>query len=170
MMRSPAGAASITGGQDSGNKPNGKLTAGTAGKRNKTYGTMEEIPKAELEQLLRLAETVIVWTGQGTLKPESAGLKHLLAARQEYRKTWIDTFAKVRPLLAGDLGGCICPCTKDGIQVLDDCMYHYGAGLQPDNHRIPWNCPTFYDGCNCEPEICPLCGGQDVHKPECREA
>ena len=34
-----------------------------------------------------------------------------------------------------------------------DCDYHNVAKAQPLNHRIPWNCPTFYDGCNCRDTI-----------------
>lgn len=42
-----------------------------------------------------------------------------------------------------------------------DCGYHRTAAEHPDDHSIPWNCPTFFDGCNCdhscdEPD-CPYC-------------
>ena len=31
-----------------------------------------------------------------------------------------------------------------------ECPYHQLAAKYPHDHRIPWNCPTFYDGCNCD--------------------
>lgn len=40
-----------------------------------------------------------------------------------------------------------------------ECEYHGRAAAEPWNHAIPWNCPTFYDGCNCE-------GGPFYRKPE----
>lgn len=30
------------------------------------------------------------------------------------------------------------------------CDYHAYAAQHPDDHRSPWNCPTYWDGCNCE--------------------
>lgn len=30
-----------------------------------------------------------------------------------------------------------------------DCGYHNAAAAQPWNHSIPWNCPDYWDGCNC---------------------
>jgi hypothetical protein len=30
-----------------------------------------------------------------------------------------------------------------------DCEYHRAAATEPWNHAVPWNCPTFWDGCNC---------------------
>lgn len=38
------------------------------------------------------------------------------------------------------------------------CEYHQAAAAEPWNHRIPWNCPTYWDGCNCE-------GGPFYDKP-----
>lgn len=29
------------------------------------------------------------------------------------------------------------------------CAYHAQAAEQPLNHRVPWNCPSYWDGCNC---------------------
>jgi hypothetical protein len=52
---------------------------------------------------------------------------------------------------------CICPTPArlpDGTfdwQIRDECPYHSYAAAHPDDHQIPWNCPTFYDGCNCAP-------------------
>ena len=98
------------------------------------------------DDLLALAHDVVVWTGQDTLRTGAAGLKHLLAARQRYLKARVDHFASVRPLTIRDSNGCTCnPHQPD----VDACLYHYAARLQPWNHRIPWNCPSYYDGCNC---------------------
>ena len=33
------------------------------------------------------------------------------------------------------------------------CEYHQAAAAEPFNHRIPWNCPTYWDGCNCKTEF-----------------
>lgn len=52
---------------------------------------------------------------------------------------------------------CICPKprvrTNDGSYVwkIDPkCPYHALAAEFPDDHSIPWNCPTYWDGCNCD--------------------
>jgi hypothetical protein len=109
---------------------------------------MTDLDTAALNDLLRKAHAVVTWTGQDTLNRKAAGYKHLAAARHEYLRARVDAYATVRPLTIGDCGGCTCqPYGPD----CDSCLYHYAARLQPDNHRIPWNCPTFYDGCNCEP-------------------
>lgn len=34
-------------------------------------------------------------------------------------------------------------------KISPECPYHAYAAANPDSHAIPWNCPTFYDGCNC---------------------
>lgn len=61
-------------------------------------------------------------------------------------------------------GGCICVIaggqpygydfdseTKEVIwRINPNCEYHQQASEQPWNHRIPWNCPTYWDGCNCD--------------------
>jgi hypothetical protein len=105
----------------------------------------------ELEKLLGLAHQVVTWTTQDTLKSVSAGRGHLIEARQAYYKARIELWAAHGiPLGAGQTGGCTCGFGRDHV-VRDDCMYHLAARLQPWNHRIPWNCPTYYDGCNCEP-------------------
>ena len=100
----------------------------------------------ELECLLSLAHAVVTWTTQDTLRPDAAGTPALTAARQAYYRARLVTYARVRELTIADTGGCTCGiCTA----VDPDCMYHYAAELQPGNHKIPWNCPTYYDGCNC---------------------
>ena len=71
-----------------------------------------------------------------------------------------------KPLTLSDVGGCTCQRFDAEAgkhtygSVLDRhrrsvrrrlaCRYHQGAAQQPWNHRIPWNCPTYWDGCNCE--------------------
>ena len=116
---------------------------------------MSELSNDELQDLLGLAHVVVTWTGQDTLRRDAAGYPHLVEARQAYLKARIEAFARIRPLLSTrDTGGCTC----GGREVKATCMYHYGASLQPWNHRIPWNCPSFYDGCNCE-------GGPFYSKP-----
>jgi hypothetical protein len=101
-----------------------------------------------LEELLAKAHEVVVWTDQDTIRPDAAGAQHLYKARQEYLHARVDYYASQRPLTSDDSGGCTC---KNPHQPNPNrCLYHYAAQLQPDNHRIPWNCPTYYDGCNCE--------------------
>ena len=52
--------------------------------------------------------------------------------------------------------GCICPSpgkNPDGSwdwKIDENCNYHATAARYPDNHGIPWNCHTYYDGCNCK--------------------
>ena len=106
----------------------------------------EELSAETTRQLLDLAHQVVIWTGQATLNSSAAGYPSLVAARRKYYRALIEETAKVRPLGVQDLSGCI--CRDEGIS--PDCLYHYAASLQPDNHRIPWNCPTYYDGCTCQ--------------------
>ncbi|MFA7267040.1 MAG: hypothetical protein WC054_12075 [Candidatus Nanopelagicales bacterium] len=55
--------------------------------------------------------------------------------------------------------GCICPRPEplpDGTfawEISDTCEYHATAAKYPMHHGIPWNCPTYYDGCNCDGTI-----------------
>jgi len=52
--------------------------------------------------------------------------------------------------------GCVCPSpdrNPDGSwdwKINENCNYHAVAARYPHNHAIPWNCPTYYDGCNCK--------------------
>jgi hypothetical protein len=58
-----------------------------------------------------------------------------------------------RPLTVRDTGGCRCNGEGYDFHVgrfNPDCTYHNAAFAQPWNHQIPWNCPTYRDGCNCE--------------------
>lgn len=110
--------------------------------------TDETLSVTELEHLLRLAHQVVVWTGQDTIRREAAGTRALTSARASYLKSLIDI--KVShgiQLTTSETGGCTCdPHHPDPVK----CLYHYAAAAQPGNHRIPWNCPTYYDGCNCD--------------------
>ena len=54
-------------------------------------------------------------------------------------------------------GGCTCrsfrvaPDSQGAHRPIDpDCGYHALAAKYPDDHSIPWNCPNFWDGCNCK--------------------
>lgn len=54
--------------------------------------------------------------------------------------------------------GCKCKSTRndDGTftwNLRTDCKYHTQAARYPSDHTIPWNCPTFWDGCNCKARI-----------------
>lgn len=104
---------------------------------------MNELDRETLERLLNLAHAVVIGTTQDTLRSDAAYHRTLIRARERYYKARVAAIAKIRPLTVMDLGD----------------SYHYGAELQPWNHRIPWNCPSYYDGCNCE-------GGPHYNKPE----
>lgn len=89
----------------------------------------------DLNELLGLAHDAISWARQcweGIAK--TAGGKHWPAKEAAYYKARIAYLAPRQALSIRDLGP----------------FYREGAELQPWNHRIPWNCPTYYDGCNCE--------------------
>lgn len=108
--------------------------------------------------LLELAHRVIIGTTQDTLKKDSAYMPHLLKARDAYLKARADALAPVQAM--------------SPLDVLD--LYKYGAGLQPWNHQFPWNCPSYYDGCNCEggpyydrPETSSLLCGQSARGMPC---
>lgn len=114
--------------------------------------------KKELERLLNLAHTTVSWADQCYANgiKLAAGGKHYPPKRDAYMRARVEYYAKRRPLSVIDTGGCSCQClgkNPDGVYVWDNdpnCMYHRAAELQPWNHRIAWNCPTYYDGCNCE--------------------
>ena len=107
-----------------------------------------ELDASTLASLLAKAHLVVTWTGQDTIRRDAAGAPHLTAARQDYLRARLDAYAAIRPLTISDTQGCTCdPHRPDP----GTCMYHYGASLQPGNHRIPCNCPAYYDGCGCPP-------------------
>ena len=68
-----------------------------------------------------------------------------------------------KPLTLSEVDGCIC-VIKDGDpygytdngdgtytwRINPECGYHQAAAAQSWNHRTPWNCPTYWDGCNCD--------------------
>jgi hypothetical protein len=115
---------------------------------------MDGFSSEELRELLSIADVVVSWTTQDTLKQSSAGMQHLVDARQKYYKRLIEIAdLHGEPVTVSMTGGCTCRWTKAvhrAVDISPDCMYHYAARLQPWNHRIPWNCPTYHDGCNCE--------------------
>ena len=112
---------------------------------------MDEFTGEEVMQLLELADAVVLWTTQDTLKNKSAGYANLVTARQQYFKTRLDMLAAHgHQITIAQTGGCTCGWGGGDHKINPGCMYHYAAQLQPGNHRIPWNCPTYYDGCNCE--------------------
>lgn len=47
--------------------------------------------------------------------------------------------------------GCTCSSgwTKDEHPIREDCLYHWLAAKFPLDHSIPWNCGSYWDGCNC---------------------
>lgn len=108
------------------------------------------LDSATLEKLLHLAHVVVTWTTQDTLRQNAAGYRHLVEARQDYLKARVEATARTRPLTTRDTLSCTCSPAVCKAGPRPDCMYHYGASLQPWNHRIPWNCPTYWDGCNCD--------------------
>jgi hypothetical protein len=57
----------------------------------------------------------------------------------------MDVEVPEEPATVSMLGGCICP----GTDISPGCSYHQWAARQPWNHLIPWNCPTYWDGCHC---------------------
>lgn len=77
------------------------------------------------------------------------------------RVRWWEDFANrgtERDDVHGPKHGCVCDCEKgeDGKNkwtINPRCEYHATAAKYPSNHSIPWNCPTFYDGCNCNQEF-----------------
>jgi hypothetical protein len=62
----------------------------------------------------------------------------------------------VHPPRSEVIHGCTCqkfnPDTQKheyDLGVDSKCDYHRYAALHPEDHRSPWNCPTYWDGCNC---------------------
>lgn len=111
--------------------------------RGDQYLAQLQDKNSKMESLLDLAHNVITWADQcweGIEK--TAGGKHYKPKQKAYFKARIDLYAPLRPLNPNDLGP----------------FYYEGAAKQPWNHRIPWNCKTYHDGCNCE-------GGPFYDKP-----
>jgi len=57
---------------------------------------------------------------------------------------------------------CICPSPRldpeDGSEweISPSCPYHAAAAERSFDHSIPWNCPTYWDGCNCKATLAEL--------------
>lgn len=55
--------------------------------------------------------------------------------------------------------GCLCDMpvkNEDGTydwHINPDCAYHKRAAEHPDDHSMPWNCPTYWAGCHCQSEV-----------------
>ena len=93
-------------------------------------------PPITQDDLLALARNAIAWADQcweGIEK--AAGGKHYRPKADAFWKAWVEYWGARRPLTTADT---------------DASTYKMAAALQPWNHRIPWNCPNFWDGCNCE--------------------
>jgi hypothetical protein len=100
-----------------------------------------------LASLLEMAHLVVTWTTQDTLREDAAAAPWLIKARQEYLLKRAKILADIKVLTAADVEGCTCLDAHKPDP--DNCAYHLAAELQPWNHKIPWNCPAFHDGCNC---------------------
>jgi hypothetical protein len=109
-------------------------------------------------KLIDLAGEAASWGDQmrGHFK-DAPGGQHFWPKFSAYLIARIDYFAPRRVLGSRDFGGCVCSHVKDDAHpkggrwtIRDDCPYHHAAAAQPWNHRIPWNCGNYYDGCNCE--------------------
>lgn len=86
-------------------------------------------------ELLELAHQAVIWANQCRQGIEGcAGSQWFFKALDEYAKARVEYFAEQRPLTLRDTF----PST-----------YRLAAEMQPWNHRIAWNCPTYWDGCNC---------------------
>ncbi len=82
-------------------------------------------------------------------------LRDEVQSLQDEVKWWHDFRARGDNLDDQTAHGCICTTPnrrEDGTfdwQIDPACVYHATAAKYPHNHTIPWNCPTYHDGCNC---------------------
>jgi len=94
----------------------------------------------------------------GNITPKD--IRYLLdwTEHQKFQLDWWRTFrerGQERPQDQEERHGCSgCKATQrpDGgydWEINPDCEYHAQAARYPSDHSIPWNCPTFWDGCNC---------------------
>jgi len=51
---------------------------------------------------------------------------------------------------------CLAVPGNDHSRIDPDCNYHKQAAKYPFDHSIPWNCPTYWDGCNCKRTVAAL--------------
>jgi len=68
--------------------------------------------------------------------------------------------------------GCICPkpTERNGKWEFNpECQYHATAAKYRANHAIPWNCPTYYDGCNCVETVKRLQSERDQLVTKCHQ-
>lgn len=69
--------------------------------------------------------------------------------------------------------GCTCRSAADLGEpwaVSPECEYHATAAKYPSYHAIPWNCPTYYDGCNCRDVIAEWRPIVEAHRRDCRDS
>jgi hypothetical protein len=111
-----------------------------------TVDWLEAILAFELDQ----------WEAESRCGPlRSAGLSRMAHSPSHTRGQRV---SDKHPWRDAGYPGCICvrperlalSSSKRRLTILPDCRYHQIAAAHPHDHRIPWNCPTFYDGCNCE--------------------
>lgn len=126
----------------------------------------EEIVEAAVRHALdyaRPAQTVVNpddWTIGHIKAVGYAAARHALRLRAERDKRC-------------NLQGCICPKPtakkEDGSydwKIDPACLYHRAAAERPQDHSIPWNCPTYYDGCNCKDSIERFMAGETALRAE----
>lgn len=108
--------------------------------------------EVDLTELLDLAGDAADWGNQmASYFRDKPGGQHFRPKFQKYHLERVRYFASRRPLNHRDYGGCSCgPTCAEGWESSPECSYHLAARLQPWNHRIPWACGHYYDGCNCE--------------------
>lgn len=76
------------------------------------------------------------------------------------REQWFEDFrarGEDKDLESQVTHGCICGFERVGEKIKwnikPECEYHAKAFRYPNNHGIPWNCPTYWDGCNCKERL-----------------
>jgi hypothetical protein len=84
---------------------------------------------------------------RGMLKAQAREIKRLRRYKERYERLRIERKG----------GSCICVVpgnidieNQSIIQIKPECTYHKAAAAHPQDHSIPWNCPTYWDGCNCK--------------------
>lgn len=98
---------------------------------------------------------------RGELEDEVARLRLEV---QQFEERWERFTYRAEDRNQETVHGCIClsPPPEKGADgkflwnIKPDCQYHATALKYPFNHAIPWNCPTYWDGCNCRTTIAGL--------------